>query len=313
MVSGTVDRSSILRGATKSVMRSLLSLLLIFATTETFSQMQFDIQGHRGCRGLYPENTIVGFIEAVKLGVNTLEMDVVISKDKQVVVSHDPYMNPEICSTPHGEPVLEQEKKIYRLYNLTYEEIKKFDCGIRGHEKFPGQKPIAAFKPLLSDVIDSVEKFIQQNNLPPVQYNIETKSTPGGDDTEHPKPFEFSKLLYDLLKQKNILSKCIIQSFDPRTLKEIKRTDPSVQLALLVFNADGFEKNIERLGFNPNVYSPNFILVNKKLIQKCHQQKIKIIPWTVNEEDKMRKMKLLNLDGVITDYPDRAIKVWRGK
>ena len=292
-------------------MRSLLSLLLILATTETFSQMKFDIQGHRGCRGLYPENTIVGFIEAVKLGVNTLEMDVVISKDKQVVVSHDPYMSPEICSTPHGEPVLEQEKKIYRLYNLTYDEIKKFDCGIRGHEKFPEQKPMAAFKPLLSDVIDSVERFIRQNNLPPVYYNIETKSTPGGDDTEHPKPFEFSKLLYDLLKQKNILSKCIVQSFDPRTLKEIKKTDAQVQLALLVFNADGYEKNIERLGFNPNIYSPNFILVNRKLIQKCHQQKMKIIPWTVNDEDKMQKMKLLNLDGIITDYPNRAIKALR--
>jgi glycerophosphoryl diester phosphodiesterase len=273
--------------------------------------MSFDIEGHRGCRGLYPENTIIAFIEAVKLGVNTVEMDVVVSKDGKLVVSHDPVMNDKICSTPDGKPVTSDDKNNYRIYNLTYEDIKKFDCGQRGNPKFPEQKRMATFKPLLRDVIDSVEKFIQQNNLPPVQYNIETKSTPAGDDIEHPKPAVFSKLLYDLLKQKNILSRSIIQSFDPRTLQEIKKTDGSVHLALLVFNADGFEKNIKRLKFMPDIYSPNFILVNKKLVKKCHDHNIKIIPWTVNDEEKLKKMKELGVDGVISDYPDRAIKVLR--
>ncbi len=294
-------------------MRLLFALLLILLSLVMFSQSNFDIQGHRGCRGLYPENTIVGFIEAVKLGVNTLEMDVVVSKDGKLVVSHDPFMNAEICSTPHGEPVGEQDKKLYRLYQLNYDEIKQFDCGLRGNEKFPEQKKVAAFKPLLSDVIDTIEKYIQQNHLLPVNYNIETKSTPEGDDVDHPKPAMFAKLLYDLLKQKNILSKSIIQSFDPRTLQVIHQIDATATTALLVFDMDSFEKNIHQLGFNPSIYSPNFILVTEKLISKCHAQKIKIIPWTVNDEDKMRKFKLLDLDGIITDYPDRAIKVWREK
>jgi glycerophosphoryl diester phosphodiesterase len=287
---------------------SFIFLSLLLATTMN-AQTTFDIEGHRGCRGLYPENTIVAFLEAVRLGVNTLEMDVVVSKDGKLVVSHDPTLNPDICSGADGKPV----SAGIRIYNLTYDEIKKFDCGSRGNPKFPDQKKVAAFKPLLSDVIDSVEKYILQNHLPAVQYNIETKSTPEGDDVEHPKPAVFSKMLYDLLKQKNVLSKCIIQSFDPRTLQEIKKMDASVKLALLVFNAEGFEGNIKTLGFNPNIYSPNFILVNKKLIQKCHQQNIQIIPWTVNEEKKMMKMKALGVDGIITDYPDKAISVLRGK
>jgi glycerophosphoryl diester phosphodiesterase len=292
-------------------MRLSLSLLLILLSLETFAQMNFDIEGHRGCRGLYPENTIVAFIEAVKLGVNTLEMDVVVSKDGKLVVSHDPVMNEDICSTPDGKPVTSANKENYKIYNLTYEEIKQFDCGLRGNPKFTEQKKLAAYKPLLTDVIDEVEKIIQQNHLTPVQYNIETKSTPEGDDVYHPKPDVFAKMLYDLLKQKNILSKCIIQSFDPRTLKVIHQIDTIVSTALLVADIDSFEKNVEQLGFTPTIYSPNLILVTEKMIEKCHKRKVKVIPWTVNDTDKMLKLKNMGVDGLITDYPDRAIKVLR--
>ena len=292
-------------------MKNIVLSSFILLSISIFAQSTFDIEGHRGCRGLYPENTIVAFIEAVKLGVNTLEMDVVVTKDGKLVVSHDPFFNPEICSFPEGQPSEEDAAKYARLYNMTYAEIARYDCGSRPNSKFPEQKKMFAPKPLLSEVIDTIEKYIQQNNLPSVQYNIETKSTPEGDDINHPKPDVFAKLLYNLLKEKNVLGKCIIQSFDPRTLQVIHQVDASATTALLVFNADGFEKNITRLGFTPTIYSPNFILVNKKLIRKCHQQKIKIIPWTINEEDKMLKLKALGVDGLISDYPNRAVKVLR--
>src|SRR3954464_12088059 len=136
----------------------LIALFLIASTVAMQAQTNFDIEGHRGCRGLYPENTIIAFMEAVKLGVNTLEMDVVVSKDGKLVVSHDPTLNPDICSTPDGKPV----STGIRIYNLTYDEVKTYDCGLRGNPKFPDQYKTAAFKPLLSDVIDSVEKYIQQ-------------------------------------------------------------------------------------------------------------------------------------------------------
>ncbi len=288
-------------------MKNIVLLSLLFASISTFAQTTFDIEGHRGCRGLYPENTIVAFIEAVKLGVNTLEMDVVVSKDAQLVVSHDPTINCDFCSYCDDS----KGKKESRIYKLNYDFIKTIDCGSKVNEKFPEQRKMFAAKPLLSDVIDTIEKYIQQNHLPPVHYNIETKSTPEGDDIDQPKPAVFAKLLYDLLKGKNILNKSIIQSFDIRTLQVIHQTDSTATTALLIFDLDNFEKNLKQLGFNPTIYSPNFVLVNEKLIQKCHDLKIKIIPWTVNDEDKMVKLKQLGVDGVITDYPDRAIKVLR--
>ncbi|HRG88226.1 MAG TPA: glycerophosphodiester phosphodiesterase family protein [Chitinophagales bacterium] len=279
-------------------------LLFVLAGIFVQAQNSFDIEGHRGARGLYPENTIAGFIEALKLGVNTLEMDVVISKDGQVVLSHDPTINCEICDYCG-------DGKEKRIYQLDYNTIKTIDCGSKGNSKFPEQKKMYAVKPLLTDVIDSVEAFIRRSNLTPVYYNIETKSTPVGDGTEHPAPDVFAKMLYDVLKQKGILNRSIVQSFDPRTLQAIHKTDATVTTALLVFNADGFTKNIKRLGFTPAIYSPNYLLVNSKLVKACHAKSIKIIPWTVNDEDKMKKMKELGVDGIISDYPDRAIKVLR--
>src|ERR1043165_3441550 len=281
-------------------MRIAVIALLVFVTGILSAQSTFDIEGHRGARGLYPENTIVGFIEAIKLGVNTLEMDVVVTKDGKLVLSHDPTINCDICLWC-GDT---KAKKEYMIYRMDYDLIKTIDCGSKGNEKFPEQKKIYAVKPLLTDVIDSVENYIKANHLPPVYYNIETKSTPAGDDVEHPKPDVFAQMLYDVLKQKNILNRCIIQSFDPRTLQHIHKVDASANAALLVFNADGFNKNIKRLGFNPTIYSPNFILVNNKLIKQCHKQGIKVIPWTVNEEDKMKKLKEQGVDGLISDYPN---------
>lgn len=289
------------------MMKNIVLFSLLLVSVSTFSQPEFDIEGHRGCRGLYPENTIVAFIEAVKLGVNTLEMDVVVSKDGQLVVSHDPTINCDFCSYCDES----RERKESKIYKLSYDYIKTIDCGSKVNEKFPEQKKMFAAKPLLTDVIDTIEKYILQNHLPPIQYNIETKSTPEGDEVDQPKPAVFAKMLYDLLKQKNVLGKCIIQSFDIRTLQVIHQTDSTVTTALLIFDLDNFEKNLKQLGFNPTIYSPNFILVNEKLIQKCHDLKIKIIPWTVNDEDKMLKLKQLGVDGIITDYPNRAVKVLR--
>jgi glycerophosphoryl diester phosphodiesterase len=170
---------------------------------------------------------------------------------------------------------------------------------------------MAAYKPLLKDVIDSVEKYVKANKLPPVYYNIETKSTRDGDDVYHPKPNVFTQLFYDVIAEKKVVSRCILQSFDPRTLQEIKKIDPLVNTALLVGNLDGFDKNIAKLGFPPAIYSPDHKLVTEKLIEKCHALNIKVIPWTVNDEKTMLRLKKMGVDGLISDYPDRAIKVLR--
>ena len=287
------------------------TLFLSLLTFTIMAQSSFDIEGHRGCRGLYPENTIPAFINAVKLGVNTLEMDIIVSKDGQLIISHDPFMNDVICSNPDGTPVTAEQASNLKIYNLTYEEIKKYDCGMRPNPKFPDQVKMHVYKPRLVDVIDSVEKYIKDHNLPPVHYNIETKSTVKGDDVNHPNPEIFTMLFYNVIKSKGVADKCILQSFDPRTLQVMHRVDPTVATALLVENLDGLDKNLQVLGFNPTIYSPNYMLVNKKLIAKCHALVIKVLPWTVNDEKKMISLKKSGVDGLISDYPDRLIKVLR--
>jgi glycerophosphoryl diester phosphodiesterase len=268
-----------------------------------------DIQGHRGARGLFPENTIRGFIEAIKIGVTTLELDVVISKDMQVVVSHEPWMNWDICSLPDGSPLNDTIKEHHNLYNMNYEEIKTYDCGKRGNPRFLKQQKIAAYKPLLSDMIDAVEDFVTTNNYAPVFYNIETKCTPEGDTIFHPEPDVFAQLLYDVLLDKKINERAYVQSFDLRTLQYLKQNYAAVKLVLLIENHESFESNISQLGFIPDVYSPMQQLVNAELVKQCHANKMLLIPWTVNDEHQMLLFKNLGVDGLISDFPDVAVSL----
>jgi glycerophosphoryl diester phosphodiesterase len=269
------------------------------------SSREFDLQGHRGARGLFPENSIEGFIGAVELQVNTVEMDVVISKDHEVVVSHEPWMSSVICWGINDKPVPEGEG--LKLYDLTYEQISNFNCGSQPHPNFPQQAKIPTFKPLLTEVIAEVEAATAELELESVLYNIEIKSTPEGDGIFHPAPKEFCKLVLEVIREGDILNRTIIQSFDVRSLQAMKQLEPSVPLALLIEESEGFEADLAKLGFDPEIYSPYFKLVNAELVQACHDKDIRIIPWTVNEEEDMVRLLDLGVDGIITDYPDVAL------
>lgn len=284
------------------------SLLSIIATS---AQTTLDIQGHRGARGLFPENTIPAFTGAIRFGVNTVELDVVITKDNKVLVSHEPYMNDAFCRQVDGKPLTGDVKQEYNIYNMTYAETQAYDCGSWGNTKFPEQQKMNVAKPLLSDVIDSVEAFVQKYKLPQVKYNIEIKCAAAGDGTMHPKPDEFAKLVYGVIKEKGILGHCNIQSFDVRSLQEIHKIDPKLPIAILIADAHSFKKNLAQLGFTPYAYSPHYILVNKKLVKQCKKAGVKLIPWTVNDEKKMVKLKKMGVDGIITDYPNKAIELLR--
>jgi glycerophosphoryl diester phosphodiesterase len=278
------------------------------------AQTPIDIGGNRGYRGMYPENSIQGFTRAVKIGVNTIEMDVVVSKDNQVVVSHDLTMDESICSKPDGAAMTDADKDKYKLYSMTYDEIKKFDCGSRGNSRFTDQVKQASYKPLLTEVIDAVEKYIKDNNLPPVNYNIQIVSSKKGDEVMHPEPPQFTKLVYDIVKAKGILPRTLFSSFDMRVLQEVHKTDDAAMTALMSEkNTDVLETNLKDLHFNPTVYSPNFLICNKAMIAKCHALNIKVITWTPNEMTKMTALKNDGVDGIISDYPDRAIKALRPK
>lgn len=279
---------------------------------ETFDlSQQFDIQGHRGFRGLLPENSITGFLKAIDTGVTTLEMDVVISRDSQVLLSHDPWLSSVICKTPAGEDVAEGAERDWNLYQMNYEEISKCDCGQRRHPGFPDQQLSYSAKPLLSQVIDTVEAYLSANDLPPVSYNIETKSALGRDKIFHPIPDEFVRLLLEVINKKGIENRVMIQSFDPRTLQAVRKTDPDLRLVLLAEGEKSAQDRIEELGFVPDVYSPEHILVTDTLRSWTREKGIQLIPWTVNEPVDMKRLMDLGVDGIITDYPDRLVNVVR--
>jgi glycerophosphoryl diester phosphodiesterase len=258
-----------------------------------------------------PENSIPAFLKALELGVNTLELDVVVSRDQQLVVSHDPYFSADFTLDPDGKPIPTDKQTEYKLFRMEYADIKKYDVGSLGNPRFPDQVKIKTYKPLLSEVFKETRKYCQSHRMPAVRYNIETKSTPAGDGVFHPGPAVFSQLLYDEILKNKMQSQVMIQSFDVRTLEEFHKYPVKLPLVLLVENQEGIQRNIERLGFQPDVYSPNFRLVDAETVTYCRQKGIKIIPWTINEISDMEAMRKLDLDGIITDYPDRAIKVFR--
>ena len=269
------------------------------------NKKNIDFQGHRGCRGLMPENTIPGFLYALDLGVTTLEMDVVISKDHRVVCSHEPWFSHEISLDPDGKEILEEDEKNHKIYSKNYGDSCNYDVGLKIHPRFPDQKKLAAHKPLLEDVIDTTEKYAREKSLELPYYNIETKSTPEGDGIYHPSPEVFSDLLLKIIHDKGVAKRTIIQSFDNRTLKHIHKKDPHIKLALLIENEKSIEHNIGDLGFMPDIYSPDFTLVNADLVAFCQRKKIEVIPWTVNELSDMKQLILMGVNGIISDFPDR--------
>ena len=287
-------------------MKKRFLLLFLLALGHMTYGQQLDIQGHRGARGLLPENTIPAFMRALAEGVTTLELDVVITKDKQVVLSHEPYLSGGICSKPDGSPVTGKESKSLNIYEMTYEQVKAFDCGSRGNSRFPEQQKMKVSKPLLKDLIDKVEAHLNENNLPKVSYNIEVKSTMKGDGVYHPEVAEFSDLVQKVISSQLTTDRYTIQSFDFRALQYFHKTYPDVQLVALIENTKGVEANLKALGFTPEVYSPYFKLLSKKSIDRCHELGMKVIPWTINDLKDMRNMVEKGVDGIITDYPNRA-------
>ncbi|MGZ4048362.1 MAG: glycerophosphodiester phosphodiesterase family protein [Bacteroidia bacterium] len=288
--------------------RSIL-ILLYFANLSGYAQEQkkFEVHGHRGFRGLFPENTLTAFEEAAKAGADYIEFDVVISKDSQVVVSHEPWFNSKTCSEPNGKQVTKRHQ--HNIYKLNYAEIKKFDCGKRGNKKFPQQAKIAEYKPLLSELIETMERYTKENNLPPIHYNLEIKCNKAGDGKYHPAPDVMAALVFNVIKKYNINDRILIQSFDTRSLNAIHKLNPDLKIGLLVANLRSVNRNIKKLGFSPAYYNPVFQFTGKKTIDHAHLRSCKIVVWTVDSEKKMKKLMKMGADGVITDYPDVALKL----
>ncbi|MBE7175217.1 MAG: glycerophosphodiester phosphodiesterase [Mucilaginibacter polytrichastri] len=289
-------------------MKNLLPILLLLMSAEAFSQDKnapfptFDAEAHRGGRGLMPENTIPAMKDAIDRNVTTLEMDLHITKDGQVIVSHDAWFNPLITTTPDGKFLEKDEKRL--LYSMPYDSIAKYDVGLKPFPEFPRQKKMAVKKPLLSDLIDESETYAKSRKKT-MWYNMEIKSSPEGDGTEHPAPEEFVEKVITLLRKKNLLGRTVIQSFDVRPLQIIHKKYPDVKLSFLTGKGgEDVDGQLKRLGFTPFIYSPYYTLVSEASVVHCHALGMKVVPWTANKAEEIEKLKALKVDGVITDFPD---------
>ena len=291
----------------------LLSIAALFTSCskETHNNQAMDHfpdfykEGHRGTRGLMPENTIPSMTKAIEDGANIIEVDIQISKDMQVMIAHDAHINRQISLLPNGEEIPEADARKYILHQMPYDSIRKFDVGIRFHPDFPQQKKIKAYIPLLGELIDSVEQFTKAKGYAPAIYNIEIKARPDQDGVLQPAPAKLIDLVMDVVKSKDIGNRFYIQSFDVRQIQEVHNRYPGVATGFLTSKKDAsLEANLKEIGFTPDIYSPHYKLATKELVAEVQAKGMKFVPWTVNTLEEMKQMKALGVDGIITDYPN---------
>lgn len=261
-----------------------------------------EVHGHRGARGYYPENTLPAFAHALKVGVDILEFDTGITKDNKVIISHDGIINPAICLDKTGKPL----KTDVVIRNTNLKELKELDCGSLKNSDFQKQTVVPKTSmPTLDEFFD----FIKNSEDPAaktVRFNIETKIDPARPEIYAP-PETFVRLLYEVIKKHNMQKRVILQSFDPRTLREMKKLDSNIILSLLLEKEPpDLTKVIDE--YQPQIISPYFEWLKEKHINELKKLNVQVAPWTANKESQWKKLVKLGVNGIITDYPDDLIK-----
>ena len=280
-----------------------IPLIRHYAKPTRFVHPAFNREGHRGIRGLVPENTIPSMLLAIDYGVHTLELDVVISRDKKVVVSHDVFFHADFSRTPQGRDFSAEEAPSHHLYKMDYDSIRKYDVGLKPHPAFPQQQKIATYKPLLSELIDSADAYARKKGQP-IFYNIELKINSGYDGVQQPPVHEVVKRVMEVVRSRGIEDRCYLQSFDFRPLQILHQQYPDIETAVLIGGDEtrSLAVQLNDLGYTPGIYSPHYSLVTPALVKQCHELGMRIIPWTVNTREEMKKLKEMGVDGIITDY-----------
>lgn len=312
--------------------RLLLALLLVFSSVSNV--WAFDLQGHRGARGLMPENTLPAFAKALAIGVTTLELDVGITKDGKVLVSHDSALSPAVTRSSDGKWITERPL----ISDSTLLDLMKYDVGradptSRVAKRFPNQIAVDGTKmPSLEEVFALVKDAGNEE----VRFNIETKINPlKPNDTVSPEVFVDAILA--LIDAHGLESRTSIQSFDWRTLQIVQMRNPQIETTYLTaqqkwlnnvasvdndpspwtagFNIEKTDGNIPLLirEAGGDVWSPFFGDLTASSIQAAHGLGLKVIPWTVNDPNVMEELIDLEVDGIISDYPDQLREVMKSK
>jgi glycerophosphoryl diester phosphodiesterase len=257
-----------------------------------------ELQGHRGARGLAPENTLPGFERALAIGVDTLELDVGVTRDGVVVIHHDRRLNPDLARGPDGNWISGPGPTIH---SLSYEDLQRYDVGrIRpGSEyarRFPHQKAIDGTRiPKLADLFAIVPAS--------VKFNIETKlDAEAPDETLAPEPF--ARALIAEVRKAGVAARTTIQSFDFRTLKVVEREAPEIATAYLTSGANSDPAAVRAAG--ARTWSPDWRDLNLQKIQAARAAGLRIIAWTVNEPADIARVLDMKVDGIISDYPERV-------
>ena len=263
----------------------------------------FDLQGHRGARGHLPENTLPSFERALAIGVDTLELDVGVTRDGVVVIHHDRRLNPDVARGADGQWV---KAPAPTIHSLSFDELRRYDVGrIRpGSEyatRFPHQKPLDGTRiPRLAEVLAL---------SPKVRFNIETKLVAEApDETLAPEPF--ARAVIAEVRKAGVAARTTIQSFDFRTLAIVQQDAPEITTAYLTSGQKGpaIPKLVRDSG--GAIWSPNFQDVDEKALESARASGLKVIVWTVNEPADIQRMLAMKVDGIISDYPDR-VRQWR--
>lgn len=272
-----------------------------------------DVQAHRGGAGLMPENTIEAMKHALDMGMNTLELDLQVSQDGQIVVSHDPYFHHRYAIRPDGSYVQKEDAKEY-IYTMPYSEVVKYDVGSRPSEVWPEKACVKTVKPLAEDLIDFVENYTKEKGLSPVRYNIEIKSKDAaGEGQNWPTYDAFVTACCKFLHSKQLDDRLVVQSFDVRALNYMHEKYPEFILSYLVdAKAPDFETFMAKLKFTPQWLSPHHSITDEALVQKCREKGMKIVPWTVDKPEDIKRILDLKVDAIISNYPDRVLLQTRG-
>lgn len=244
------------------------------------------VHGHRGARAVLPENTIPAFEHAIQAGADVLELDLGITKDDVVVVSHDSRVNPTICSGPQEHPAIR---------DLTLAELRQYDCGSKKNPAYPKQKPVPGTR------IPTLDEVLQLAPRGKFEFNIETKMAPGID------PEHFARLVLDVVRKHKLEKRVILQSFDFRTLRAMKRLAPEIRLSALYQGAPRDFVEIAK-DAGASIVSPHYTLVTKERVDKAHAAGLQVVPWTANKPENWRKLIDAGVDAIITDDPAELIR-----
>lgn len=267
--------------------------MVVLAADQTH---RIEIHGHRGARAMRPENTIPAFAYAIAQGVDVLELDMAVTKDGVVVVSHDPILHPPVCSGP---------APMAAIHDLTLAEVRQWDCGRIRNPAFPHQQTVPGTRmPTLDEVFDLASKGT-------FKFNIETKIFADHPELA-PPPDEFVRLVLALIRKHRLEARVILQSFDFRTLHEMKKQAPEIKLAALYSGPPKSFVEITREA-GADMISPEYHLVTPEQVRAAHAAGIPVVPWTADTPADWDRLVAAGVDAIITDDPAALIAHLKNK